>query len=346
MSPGATLNSLSSLIVPLTTLLLMAGLAQEDRHRVVHLLLVMVVLSILIGLIQLSGSGFFNPLVNYRAGSVSGTFANRNHFALLLAIGCMIAPLWALTRRDQAGWRLPVAIALTLLVALTILASGSRAGVLLGALALILAPLITREQVVRIFRGLPRWAMPTTIGAVFAAAIVIIAISFYAGRAESIDRLASADIDSDMRKLGLPAVVEIATSHFPFGVGFGSFDAAFRIAEPTEILQIYYFNHAHNDWLELVLESGAFGLVVAGAATLWWLGASWKVWQHSKSVSQARVNGRFGSAALFLIMLASVVDYPARTPMIMATAVVAACLLAWGSKAHGNDSLPGEHRSL
>lgn len=346
MSPGATLNALSSLIVPMTTLFLMTGLAHEDRNRIVHVLLVMVVLSVLTGLLQLSGGGFFNPLINYPAGSVSGTFANRNHFALLLAIGCMIVPLWALTRRDQAGWRLPVGIGLALLVALTILASGSRAGMLLGALALILAPLIVREQVARLFRGLPRWAMPTAIGIVIASAIAIIALSFYSGRAESINRLASADIDGDMRNLGLPAAIEIAKAYFPFGVGVGGFDAAFRIVEPTEILQIYYFNHAHNDWLELVLESGVLGLAVAGAAILWWLAASVKVWPRSMSVSQARVNGRFGSAALFLIMLASIVDYPARTPLIMAIAVIAALLLAWGTKALGKDSLPDGSRPL
>lgn len=346
MSPGATLNALSSLIVPMTTLFLMTGLAQEDRHRIVHVLLVMVVLSVLTGLLQLSGGGFFNPLINYPAGSVSGTFANRNHFALLLAIGCMIVPLWALTRREQAGWRLPVAIALTVLVALTLLASGSRAGMLLGALALILAPLIAREQVVRLFRRLPRWALPAAIGAVAIAAIAIIAISFYSGRAYSIDRMVSADIDGDMRNLGLPAVIEIAKAYFPFGVGVGGFDAAFRIVEPTEILQIYYFNHAHNDWLELVLESGVFGMAVAGAAIMWWGAASFKVWRRSRPICQATVNGRFGSATLFLIMLASIVDYPARTPLIMAIAVIAACLLAWGSTGIGKDSLPGESRPL
>jgi hypothetical protein len=26
---------------------------------------------------------------------VSGTFANRNHFALFMAIGCVLAPAWA-----------------------------------------------------------------------------------------------------------------------------------------------------------------------------------------------------------------------------------------------------------
>src|SRR3546814_10970953 len=68
----------------------------------------------------------------------SDLFANRNHFALFLAMGCLIAPVWAFAGKQNARWRAPVALALMTLFALIILATGSRAGILTGLLAMAL----------------------------------------------------------------------------------------------------------------------------------------------------------------------------------------------------------------
>lgn len=347
ISPGTTLNALFSLTVPVATFVLIANLKPDQRTWIPALMVVLVLASMLVGLLQFSGSGFRNPLINHVAGYVSGNFANRNHFALWLAIGCLFLPVWAFVRRDKIGWRGPVAIGAVLLLALTILASGSRAGIIVGALALLLAPIIVREQLGKVFRGSPRWALPVAIASVVAAAALLIVISFAAGRATSIDRLALADVGGDMRTTGLPTVLGIAERYFPVGAGMGSFDPAFRIAEPDPMLQLLYFNHAHNDLLELVLESGAMGIAVLIAAAVWWVVASARVWRRAKSSTGNHALGRLGSAIILLTAMASAVDYPARTPLMMAVLVVAGCLMAWGSRSvRDAASLPKDTGSL
>lgn len=347
ISPGTTLNALFSLTVPVATFVLVANLKPDQRTWIPALMVVLVLASMLVGLLQFSGSGFRNPLINHVAGYVSGNFANRNHFALWLAIGCLFLPVWAFVRRDKIGWRGPVAIGAVLLLALTILASGSRAGIVVGALALLLAPIVVREQLGKVFRGSPRWALPVAITSVVAAAALLIVISFAAGRATSIDRFALADVGGDMRTTGLPTVLGIAERYFPMGAGMGSFDPAFRIAEPDPMLQLLYFNHAHNDPLELVLESGAMGIAVMIAAAVWWVVASARVWRRAKSNTGNHALGRLGSAIILLTAIASAVDYPARTPLVMAVLVVAGFLMAWGARSvRDAASLPKDTRSL
>lgn len=347
ISPSATLNAFYSLIVPASVLILAASLSEARRSWVLTALLFAVIASLLVGLLQFSGAGFDNPFINGIRGSVDGTFANRNHFALFLALGCLMAPVWAFVRRDQLSWRLPTAIGVILLAALTILATGSRSGMAIGVIALCLGPLIVREDVGRLFRNTPKWVLPTTIAIAVVVIAAFVAVSFLSGRAMSIDRLAMLTLGDDMRQEGLGPVLDILWANFPFGVGFGGFDAAFRIAEPDAFLKLLYFNHAHNDWLELIMEAGAFGLVVLGAALWWWVRASIAVWRPAKSGSVVQLAGRLGSAMILLVLLASATDYPARTPMIMTALVIAACWLAWGQQGVRNRaSLPSDARSL
>lgn len=347
ISPGATLNALSSLIIPITILILMASIRQAERSWVASVLLFLIIASMLIGLLQFSAAGFANPLVNYIPGMVSGIFANRNHFALLLALGCLIAPAWAFMRRDQLSWRIPLAMGVVVLAELTILATGSRAGMIIGVLSLILGPLIIREHIKRESRNTSRWVFPIFVLIFVATILVLVIISFNSGRAVSIDRFTTVNVGADMRSIGLPTVLEIIRENYTFGIGAGGFDAAFRISEPDQSLQNLYFNHVHNDWLEIMLEGGLLGFVLMIAAVLWWGKASFRVWHRAKSSSNVQIIGRLGSATILLVLFASAVDYPARTPLMMSVIVIAACWLAWGERATSDvASLPNGRRSL
>jgi O-antigen ligase len=155
----------------------------------------------------------------------------------------------------------------------------------------------------------------------------LVFLGFNADRAASLDRLLALETGADMRVRAFPTVWSMTAEFFPAGSGLGSFDAVFRGREPLALLKPTYFNHAHNDWLELVLETGAVGLLLLGAAVAWWASASWRAWRDRAPVA------RLGSGVVALIMAASIVDYPARTPMIMAVLVVAACWLAAPSAA-------------
>lgn len=326
MTPGATRNALASLIVPVVMLLILSQANERIYRWIPTMLFVMIGTAMLLGLLQFSGAGFNSPLLNDTPGVVSSIFANRNHFALFLSIGCVIAPVWAFTDRDALRWRGPLAAGLVLLFVLTILATGSRSGMLLGALALVLALLLIGRMLRRRLRGAPNWVFPSLI---FAAALMVagvVALSFVADRAEAISRLITLDSSEDMRTRARPTVLAMIALYMPFGSGFGGFDPVFRIHEPFSLLKPTYFNEAHNDFLGIALDGGVFGIAVLAAGIAWWFVASVRVWRLP--VDETVFHGRLGSAIMLLVLVASITDYPARTPTIMAVLAIAAALLA------------------
>ena len=341
--PGATVNALFSLVVPLAVLVLATGVREEQKRWIPVAVLAVIALALLVGLLQFTGAQIVNPLVNGTPGAVDGMIANRNHFALFLAIGLLIAPVWGVGAGNASRVRAPIALGLVLLLVLTILASGSRAGMALGVVALVLGLVMSRRGLKSALRRYPRWTLPAIgVGIVALIAIFVLA-SVAADRAVSIDRLVEQDAGADMRTRGLPTVLAIVRTYFPFGSGLGSFDPIFRMHEPFALLKPTYFNHAHDDFLEIVLTAGLPGLLLLVAAIGWWAWRSVAAWRSDA------VLPKLGSATLLLILLASVVDYPARTPIIMAMATIAATWLGGagrGSTATGEAPLPSTGRKL
>lgn len=324
ISPGATVNALSSLIVPIVTLLLASSLSQTEHWRVAVLLLCLVIASTLLGLLQFAGGHFDHPLVNDVRGSVSASFANRNHFALFAACGCALAPTWAFRDGYRQRWRAPVALGIVLVFALIILASGSRTGVLVGVTGGALGVFSVRRKIKSELRRLPkRVALALTVTSA-AVVVIAIALSITLGRAVSFDRVFALEAGEDLRRRALPTIWEMTQLYFPFGSGVGTFDPVYRIHEPNELLSFAYLNHAHNDLLEVVLDAGLLGLLLLVGAVVWWL---WKSLQTWRSGAADNPLARAGSIILLLTLVASITDYPARTPMIMAVMVIAAVWL-------------------
>lgn len=332
--PSGAANAAGSLVVPFAILVLVTTLSERERAWMPGVLLGMILASTLVGLLQFSGVGLNNPLINDPATQVGGTFANRNHFALFLAFGCLLAPVWPFLGGRRSGWRGPVALGLALLLALTIVAAGSRAGLVLGALALLIGLVIAGNSVRREMRRAPRWSFPALVATVIAAVGMAILVSITAGRAVAIDRLLVLDAGQDMRGRALPTVIAMLREYFPFGSGLGGFDPTFRLHEPFELLKPTYFNHAHNDLLEVVLEAGLPGLLVLASALIWWAWASVRAWRRAGGILP-----KLGSAILLLVIVASAFDYPARTPMIMSMMVIAGIWLSDRADERGASAL-------
>ena len=322
--PWATMNAASSLIVPVVTFYLLSVLDDDERERLPGILLGMIFLSTLLGLWQFCGFSFSHPLVNDTEGSVSSIFANRNHFALFLAVGCLIAPAWAFSGVQGRRWRAPVAFALVTLFALTILATGSRSGILTGLLAIGMGLMFSWRDIRHAVRLAPRWIFPALVAAIIGVIVLLVLISIAADRAESINRAFALDPGEDMRRRGLPTVLAMIGAYFPAGTGFGSFDPMFRIHEPLALLKRTYFNHAHNDFLEVLLNGGLPGLLLLIVSLGWYIWASIRAWRAGPLNYGL---GRIGSGMLLLILVSSLFDYPARTPIFMAIIVIAAVWL-------------------
>lgn len=334
--PALTWNALGALVVPAAIFGLAACLNESDRSRVPGLLLVFVTISMLLGLLQFSGGTFDNPLVNDTPGAVNGTFANRNHFALLLAIGCLLLPIWAVQGRPKI-WRYVAAAGLLLLFLLTNLATGSRAGLALGVIAVVIGALLVGSHIRHISARQPRRALAAAAVGVLAIGGLVFA-AVVADRTVSIERLVSIDASQDMRGRALPKSIELTLVVFPYGAGIGAFESTFRSAEPFELLKPTYFNHAHNDLVEIVFDMGLSGLILAVAAIGWW--AIRSVRQISHRSSKADDIANLGSAILLLVLLASIFDYPARTPLVMAVMAIAVLWLDGSSQPRRGSALP------
>lgn len=338
MTPGATRNALASLVVPTVMVILLAQANERTYRSMPTMLTVMIGAAMLLGLLQFSGAGFNSPLMNDTPGVVSSIFANRNHFALFLAIGCLLAPVWAFGDRGALRWRGPLAVGLVLLFILTILATGSRSGMLLGAVALLLSFMLIGQSLRRQLRNAPRWVFPALVTAAGLIVLGVIALSFVADRADAISRLIALDSSEDMRVRARPTVLAMIALYLPFGSGFGGFDPVFRIHEAFSLLKPTYFNEAHNDFLGIALDGGIPGIVALFAACLWWAVASGRVWRLP--IDEIVRYGRLGSAIIFLVLVASLTDYPARTPTIMVVLVIAATWLARAQTMKTQAALP------
>lgn len=342
--PGAAYNAGFSLIVPLAILLLLSMATDQDRRLLPAALLVTITAGALLGLLQMSGSMFDNPLINETVGQASANFANRNHFALFIVLGCLLAPVWAFHDGRAATWRVGVGAGLILLFVLIVLGTGSRAGLGLCAIALVIGLVMARAGLRQLMKRLPRWVLPVAV----AAFVVLIGLAVFASmsmdRAIGIERLRDVDLGQDMRGRGLPVVLAMTREYLPFGSGLGGFDPLFRMHEPLSLLKPTFFNHAHDDFLEIVLGAGIPGLLLVGVAVVWWGIESVRMWRATPS--RRVVLARLGSSMLLLILLASAFDYPARTPMMMAVIVIAAAWLSWGREREGRSALPMGGRHL
>jgi O-antigen ligase len=322
IAPDLTANSLFSLTVPAAVLYGVTVLEPRYREWLLPMILVIVVVSMLFGVVQLvtasDGLGAVYDLPS--RGTAPGIFTNRNHQALLLALGLpLLASSGMLRRADSAGmaarW---AATAVAGLLVIVLIATGSRTGVLLGGLGLIGGLAVVWSWRSRL--GQSRYRVRGIMLAVFAAAVaMLLGAAILFGRAQAIDRLFAIDPFDDKRARALPTVIELVKSYFPAGSGLGTFDPAFRQVEPLTLLDTTYFNQAHNDILQIALEGGAPALVVLMVALAWLATAIVRLWRNN-SARGVIVTGRAASIALLLILVASATDYPLRTPIIMAIA--------------------------
>lgn len=323
LAPDGAINTLFALVVPFAVLIgLMIVPEKFARTHLLQVVLIGITISAVVGLLQVSGMTFDHPLLNDDATRASGLFANRNHQSLFLCLGLALLPTWAFRAGARQLWRLLAGAGLVLLLALTILATGSRAGLVLAVLALVLGILAAWGEVARLIRLLPP---KVKFGAVIAGLVIIVvlmAVSIQARRAEAIERLFQLDAGDDMRSRALPVVLDMLRENLVFGSGFGSFEMLFRVHEPFALLKPTYFNHAHSDVLEFVIEGGVLAIALAFAATVWVLRRATSAWLGMRKEEGALA--RVGSACLIVIVAASCVDYPMRTPIIMSVMTIAA----------------------
>ncbi|MHA0331099.1 O-antigen ligase family protein [Sphingomonas melonis] len=331
VAPDMTLNSLVALVIPLSLLASAALLTPRERVDLLPVLLVLMIASAVLGIAQWAGSEN-SPLYPYRQSGryqPLGFFANRNHQAVFLAMALPLLRIWAVLPSGlvhQARTRAWLAGAAALLLSVVVLATGSRSGAVLaalgGAATLIIAPPAWRELLPVGGASRTRILIAAAAAALVAAVIASIAVL---GRAVSLTRLYQVgQVEADLRIQFLPIVLRITRDYLPFGSGFGTFDPVFRMYEPLWALKPTYFNHAHNDILELALTGGIPAVLLLIAALIF-------VVLRARAILTwgcRRLGSAVALTALLLILIAmaaSLTDYPLRTPA-MTMVVTLACI--------------------
>lgn len=342
LSPSRTLNSLFSLAVPISMMMLYLNLDETHKKQAITVIIVLAAISAAWAALQLVGSSR-GPLYLYNItnnGAPVGLFANRNHQAVFLAANIVMLGWYAGSIVPSA--RLAVlkfygSISGILVFVSLIFVTGSRAGLLfvapaiVAAMALIYFGRYTSETVPASKKARNKHSghfssRQLILFGSIAAVLAIAALSVYFSRSLAFDRLFDGNELGELRVQLLPVLFAMAGDYFPWGSGFGAFEHIYRIQEPQELLKFSYLNQAHNDWLQLLIEGGLpivlIGLTVVGFSIIS-LGRLLKNWRNSR---YTKYTALMAASVMLFFIASSIGDYPLRVPSLIAVFAVMACV--------------------
>jgi len=328
MVPADTWNALYALAVPAAVVLLVAQLDRAADTRILVVLIVLIAMSGGIGLIQSIGI----DLRVYRSADMGGgLLANRNHQAVMLVLLFPMLAAVARIKRAETGGPAVIILSVSLAVIAIplILVTGSRSGFLVAILALpIVAYVVFEPGVVRSWgaRG-----FGLRVGGVLGVAAILVGLMAFVARDSALSRLQG--VVGDTRIPIWNSIVAALPTYLPWGTGAGSYARAYQVHEPYRLLRPGFSNHAHNDYLEVLFTAGVPGVLILLVAVALF------------AIALTRAAGRPGSDGLFnrlgvatvaILAIASMTDYPIRTPFISAVFAVAA-VWASPSRRFGNE---------
>ena len=317
LAPGNALASLLWLLPAFAVLLATIVLGAFRGRAIAGVIVTVALAAVALGALQVIGGGsaYLYRITNY--GAAVGFFANSNHNAtlLLVSIPFLAALQKALLRgrrksRGASAVRLLVAVTYVLIV-VGLLTNSSLAGIGLGVPVALITWVVFGRQSPMVRRGL---AALTVLGTV--AVLLTIAIGPFGNNLFG-SQTANADIS---RQTSFARTLDAAGDYLPVGSGVGTFQVIYRTLEPLDTITPTYMNHAHSDWIELLLETGLFGLALALLFVIWWAVRTRAIWgaDEREPFAQAAV------IASAVMMLHSMVDYPLRTAAL--SAVFAVCV--------------------
>lgn len=333
LSPMNGWHALLSLFVPLAVILLGVQLNRDDLFRLLPLVIALTACSGLLGLLQAIGDPqgglYFYRITNN--GSAVGLFANRNHAATLLTCLFPMLAVYAATARGEADavrTRQLLAAAIAIVLVPLILVTGSRSGLVGAIIGLCAAATLYRKpaNVRSVRRGeSSRIKAFPILGGV--AVISLGYLTYFMSRAEAIERLFNEATDEDIRTDFWAASFDLFFKYFPWGSGSGSFVEVYQIIEPSALLSPYYLNRAHNDWIETAVTFGLPGVAALIAVLIAFAIRCCRVWRCMDGSKRAVAFGRLASAIIAMIAIASMSDYPLRTPTMMGLFAICALWL-------------------
>jgi hypothetical protein len=318
LAPDLGFDMALALIAPIVAFLLGRTGTTAERQSWIRALIGCALAAALLGLAQLAagadgGLGVWDTI---HAGTGVGWFVNRNHQAAFLLVAIVFAgvpgslPFEAGAKRAgfgtfEQGLMVGAVIAL---IAAGVLATLSRTGVALLPLALAFAGGLRqpRKHV---------WLAVPAVG-------LLVALLLVAANSAIGDDLAGRYglAAQDGRFFFWTNTLHTMGTYMPFGSGFGTFVGIYQMVEPLDQVGLLYVVHAHDDYLEWLLEGGLLvvPIMAIGLGCLATRLAGVLRSQETRSKRQAPrrpdqralVLAAFG--AILVMALASVTDFPLR----------------------------------
>jgi O-antigen ligase len=347
LAPELTRNALWSMIAPLACYLLMIQLSNQDMVRVLIIIIILGAVSGLMSVVQITQGpesiAYLYRITNYGAGV--GLFANRNHQAVLLVclmpIGFGLATIARRANRDFsrhaafaiAHWGM--ALGATFIFIL-IIVTGSRAGLVLYLVAILLILLfakgsqhpLPKSEEFKTRLAIARWSLPDLKYLLFILPAIIVAALVFSGRDDALRRIAATNSDKETRLSIIDPLYSAITTYFPIGSGIGTFDPVFRLHEGSDTLAPTYWNHAHNDWAEVVMTGGVPAIAIILAAAFWLFNSYVVVKIQNARHSDAGAFAFMGGCVVLLTSLSSIVEYPLRVPSICCLFAISIALIS------------------
>lgn len=298
-------------VLPLFAIFLATiSLSQKHQLKLVYWLLIIAALEAALGLIQYSSKEAIWMWFTGKdyTGSAQGTYYNRDHYSAMMlmtlpiALGLLANSLGDQEYKSKQSFQLNQTLIFSFLALLILLAaifSRSRAGVGLSMLGIIIATFTYARHL----GGKQTLGIAATLGAIGAG----IAVSI--GLIPVLNRFAT-DPGEDGRWLIFKHTIEGIKEYFPWGSGPGTFQEMYRSFQPAE--KIGFTNHAHNDYLELFFDIGAFAIPVLLLFFLAYIIGWWRL-RHIpwNTIRFIKVGSGIG---MFLVLLHSLVDFNFHTP--------------------------------
>jgi O-antigen ligase len=319
LAPYESLATVMKLIPPLALFCVIVRLRAYKPSWLATSLVAGTVAGVLLGALQVTNHNYAaSPWYLYEQsnfGVATGFFANANHMAILLVVTLpFLAALlvWARGLASQHGSAIAVMATVTgLVVFVGIVLNRS-----LAAYGLVIPVLVASALLL-----LPQRSGLKKTGLAIATLLLVAAVAFISTRAiHAEDPRHPASTSVETRAAMFQTTARALGDFMPFGSGLGTFQRVYRMYESRNQVTNEYVIHAHDDYLELLLELGVAGMLLMLAFLAWWALAAVEAWRSAESGPF----GRAASIASAAILVHSLVDFPLRTAAI--NAVFATCL--------------------
>lgn len=328
MTPAETGAALIGMIALAALHLAASRLDLSGRTLLCAALPAMALLSVLVGALQIvhAGGSSWSFYAEIHQGWLIGFHANRNAEtetlqAAIMALAVVLVAGGPELRRHR--YTLPAtAISLLLLVIGTVL-TGSRAGLALLPLTLIVAIAIVWPVLQLRIRFLPLW--------IAGGAAALGLAGFGLAQVPVIQTvIARFGLGDEARFEVWKNTLFAVQQHWPAGTGIGSFPILYPTVETLEMLIPENTPRAHNDWLEWALEAGLAGIVVMALIAVlltWRTIAAWRESHRAQADPAHRAQVLFACGVMLHIALHAIVDFPVRIMTLAGLLAICAAFL-------------------